>query len=99
VPTEQIERGHRGGARVDAQADRAAEGIAVLAPQVLLEGDGGATLAAVMHKAGIELDLAHALAVERALEPCRWAEVNAALMLHERGMSEGETQAYLERWR
>ena len=74
------------------------EGIAVLAPEVLLESDGGAALAAVMHDAGIELDLAHALAVERAHEPCRWAEVNAALMLHDGGASEAEAQAYLERW-
>jgi hypothetical protein len=59
------------------------EGIAELAPTVLLEGDGGGGFAAVMEDAGIGLDLAHALAVERALEPCRWAELNAALMLHE----------------
>jgi hypothetical protein len=52
----------------------------------------------VMHDAGIELDLAHALAVRRALEPCRWGEVNAALMLHDDGASEAEVQAYLERW-
>jgi hypothetical protein len=75
-----------------------AEGIASVAPSVLLEREGGAALAAVVHDAGIELDLAHALAVERALEPCRWAEVNAALMLHEAGASKGDTQAYLERW-
>ena len=74
------------------------EGIAERAPNVLLEGDGGAALAAVMHDAGFELDLAHALAVERALEPCTWAEVNAALMLHDAGASEAEAQAYLERW-
>jgi hypothetical protein len=74
------------------------EGIAERAPNVLLEGDGGAALAAVTHDAGIEFDLAHALAVERALEPCTWAEVNAALMLHDAGASEAETQAYLERW-
>jgi hypothetical protein len=74
------------------------EGIANLAPEVLLDGDGGTALAAVIHDAGIDFDLAHALAVERALEPCRWAEVNAALMLHERGASEAETQAYLKRW-
>jgi hypothetical protein len=74
------------------------EGIAKLAPSVLLEGDGGAALAAVLRDAGIELDLAHALAVERAHEPCDWAEVNAALMLHEEGASEAETHAYLERW-
>jgi hypothetical protein len=74
------------------------EGIAELAPDMLLEGDGRAALVAVMHDAGIELDLAHALAVERAHEPCRWAEVNAALMLHDAGASKAETHAYLERW-
>lgn len=74
------------------------EGIAKLAPEVLLEGDGGAALAALVHDAGIDLDLAHALAVKRALEPCQWAEVNAALLLHEGGASEAEAQAYLERW-
>jgi hypothetical protein len=74
------------------------EGIATLAPEMLLEGDSGAAIAAVMHDAGIEFDLAPALALRRALEPCRWAEVNAALMLHEKGASEAETQAYLERW-
>jgi hypothetical protein len=74
------------------------EGIATLAPWMLLEGDGGASLAAVIHEAGIEFDLVHALAVERALGPCRWVEVNAALMLHEAGASEAEVHAYLERW-
>ena len=74
------------------------EGIATLAPSMLLEGDGGADFAAIVHDAGVELDLDHALAVRRALEPCRWAEVNAALMLHEEGASEAETKAYLERW-
>jgi len=74
------------------------EGIAELAPSMLLDGDGGAALAAVMHDVGIELDLAHALAVERAVEPCRWAEVNAALMLQDAGTSEAEVHAYLERW-
>jgi hypothetical protein len=74
------------------------EGIAKLAPSLLLEGDGGAALAAVIHDAGIELDLAHALAVERALEPCEWADVNAALILHDAGASEAEAHAYLVRW-
>ncbi len=74
------------------------EGIAKLAPSLLLEGDGGAALTAVIHDAGIELDLAHALAVERALEPCEWADVNAALMLHDAGASEAEAHAYLVRW-
>jgi hypothetical protein len=74
------------------------EGIARLAPYQLLEGDGGAALAAILADAGIELDLAHALAVVRAADPCRWAEVDAALMLYEDGASEGEAHGYLERW-
>jgi len=83
---------------VPTQQSLLSEGIANLAPPVLLEGDGGAALAAVVHDSGIEFDLAHALAVDRALEPCRWAEVNAALMLHDGGASEAEAHAYLERW-
>jgi hypothetical protein len=75
-----------------------AEGIATLAPGLLLEGDGGPALAAILHDAGVELDLEHALAVERAHEPCGWAGVNGALLLHDRGSSEHEVQAYLERW-
>ena len=74
------------------------EGIATLAPDLLLRGEAGTALAAVVHDAGIELDLAEALAVREALEPCRWAEVNAALMLHESGASERDVRAYLERW-
>jgi hypothetical protein len=74
------------------------EGIAKLAPPTLLEGEGGAALATVVHEAGIELDLPHALAVQRALEPCSWAQVNAALMLHDDGVGEDEAKEYLARW-
>jgi hypothetical protein len=74
------------------------EGIAELAPELLLDGDGGGALAAVVQDAGVEFDLTHALAVERAHEPCRWAEVNAALLLYDAGASEAEAHAYLERW-
>ena len=74
------------------------EGIAGLAPYLLLEGEGGAALADVLRNAGIEVDLTHELAVRRAHEPCEWAEVNAALLLHERGAGEDEVRAYLERW-
>ena len=75
-----------------------AEGIAGLAPFLLLEGDGGPALAAVVNEAGVELDLAHALAVRRALEPCRWVGVNAASMLHEDGASRAEVHGYFMRW-
>ena len=74
------------------------EGIAKLAPEVLLDGDGGPALAAIVQEAGLEFDLAHARAVELALEPCEWAQVNAALLLHDGGASEAEAHAYLEQW-
>ena len=74
------------------------EGIASIAPALLLESDDGKELAAVVRDAGIEFDLPHALAVRRAATPCRWAEVNAALMLHDRGADEADVRAYLERW-
>jgi hypothetical protein len=75
-----------------------AEGIAKLAPYLLLDGEAGATLAAVVEDAGPELDLPHAVAVNRALRPCHWAEVNAAAMLHDDGASEADVRDYLERW-
>ena len=74
------------------------EGIGQVAPRLLLGGDGADALAAIVRDAGVEFDLARALAVERATEPCRWAEVNAALMLHDRGASRSEAHAYLDRW-
>ena len=74
------------------------EGIAELAPELLLGGEGGERLTAVLRRNGIELDLEAARAVRRAIEPCEWAQVNAALMLHEHGASAADAQAYLERW-
>ena len=52
-----------------------AEGIAELAPELLLAGEGGAALAAIVRDAGAEFDLAHSLAIGRAREPCGWAAV------------------------
>lgn len=75
-----------------------AEGIAELAVKLLLEGEGGAALAAVTGEAGVELDLGRALAIEQARHPLEWVNVNAALMFHEDGADESETCDYLERW-
>jgi hypothetical protein len=74
------------------------EGIAELGSELLLEGDGGERLNAVLDRAGIELDLPHALAVTEALGPCRTVEVDAALMLHDQGAGDEETSAYIQRW-
>ncbi|HEX7995388.1 MAG TPA: hypothetical protein VF506_15810 [Streptosporangiaceae bacterium] len=70
------------------------EGIARLAPQILLEGDEGAVFADLVREAGVQIDLDHTLAIE----PCEWAQVNAALMLHEHGASEDEARDYLLKW-
>ena len=75
-----------------------AEGIATLAPLLMLEGDDGPAFEAIVRDAGIDFDLAHALAVRQALEPCGWAEVNAALLLHEDGAGEADVLEYLQRW-
>jgi hypothetical protein len=75
-----------------------AEGIGELAPRWLLDGAGGEALAAIVRDAGIDFDLAHAMEVERATRPCRWAEVNAAMMLYEDGASEDDVRTYLLRW-
>jgi hypothetical protein len=75
-----------------------AEGIAELATALVLAGEQGAVLAGLVKDAGLELDLGRVLAIRRALEPCEWVDVNAALMLYEDGASEEETRAYIERW-
>jgi hypothetical protein len=75
-----------------------AEGIAEMAPSLLLRSDAGPALAAVVADAGVSIDLEHALAVERAAESRRWALVNAALLLHDAGAGEPEVRAYIERW-
>jgi hypothetical protein len=74
-----------------------AEGIASMAPSVLLDRTPEA-FAALAEGAGIGVDFARAAAVESALEGCRWVEVNAAHMLYGDGREEDEVRAYLERW-
>jgi hypothetical protein len=75
------------------------ERIAEVAPHLVLNSKTGPGFARIFHDAGIPLDLEHAIAVEAALQPCHWAEVNGALMLNELGATEAEVRAYLQRWR
>jgi hypothetical protein len=74
------------------------EGLARLGPRLMLSGKGGGVFAGLVHAAGVEFDLAHALAVDQASEPLRWAEVNAALLLHEAEADPAAARAYLKRW-
>jgi hypothetical protein len=74
------------------------EGLARLGPRLRRASAGGAAFEGILHAAGVEFDLAHALAVEQASEPLRWAEVNAALLLHESGEDPAAVRGYLKRW-
>lgn len=74
-----------------------AEGIATIAPSVLLDRTPEA-FAGVADAAGIEIDFPRAVAVESALEEAGWVELNAAHMLYADGRSEDEVRAYFERW-
>jgi hypothetical protein len=74
-----------------------AEGIASMAPSVLLDRAPD-VFAALADSAGTDGDFARLAAVESVLEACRWVEVNAAHMLYGDGKGEDEVRAYLERW-
>jgi hypothetical protein len=75
-----------------------AEGLAELGAVLVLSGEEGEAFAEVVRDAGLEFDLGRVLAIQRALAPCDWVDVNGALMLFEDGADEAETRAYLERW-
>jgi hypothetical protein len=75
-----------------------AEGLAELGAVLVLSGEEGEALAGVVRDAGLEFDLGRVLAIQRALAPCDWVDVNGALMLFEDGADEAESRAYLERW-
>jgi hypothetical protein len=66
-----------------------AEGIATLAPELVLESRGADVPG---------VDLANALAIERARHPLRLVALNAALLLHESDEQPDAVQAYIERW-
>jgi hypothetical protein len=74
------------------------EGLAELAPEMVLDGGSGPAFETIVRDAGIDLDLAHARAVERAAEPLSWVQVDAALMLHAEGRSEAEVGAHVHQW-
>ena len=66
-----------------------AEGIATLAPELVLES-AGADVPGV--------DLPNALAIERARQPLQRVALNAALLLYESREPVDAAQAYVERW-
>ena len=70
------------------------EGLAEVAPDLVLDGPDAAALASRLN-----MDLPHARAVQKAAAPLRWAEVNAAMLAFKPGSSDSDVRAYLRRWR
>jgi hypothetical protein len=72
------------------------EGLAEVAPDLLLDGDAGPAFEAILRDHGVDLDLVQHRAIERAAEPLGRVQVDAALMLHDEGVPEAEVHAYIQ---
>lgn len=72
------------------------EGLAEVAPELLLDGDAGPAFEAILRDHGVDLDLVHHRAIERAAEPLGRVQLDAALMLHDEGLPEAEVHAYVQ---
>jgi hypothetical protein len=74
------------------------EGIAETGADVVLDDESRARAYAVLAQHGIEIQGELAERISKALEPLRTVGVDAALMIHQDGVSHEEAQAYIERW-
>jgi hypothetical protein len=75
------------------------EGIAEVGAEIVLADDGYAAAYAVLARHGIELDPELTERIAHVAEPLETVGLDAALMLHQDGVSREEAQAYIERWR
>lgn len=74
------------------------EGIAELGGQLLIDHRLEAEFARILGAAGVPYDPAEAAAIRAAREPLGHVSRNAALAIHEDGVSVEDAQAYIERW-
>jgi hypothetical protein len=74
------------------------EGIAETGSEIALGADGRAAAYRVLAEHGLEADPELSERISKALEPLRTVGLDAALMIHEDGVSTAEAQAYVERW-
>jgi hypothetical protein len=75
-----------------------AEGIAGLAPDIVFGDELPEVTARHVGAVGVEYDVEVAKAVKHAAEPLERVVSNAALMLHEDGVSTRDARDYLMRW-
>jgi hypothetical protein len=75
------------------------EGIAEVGADVILDDSAKEEAYAIIRRHGLELaDPERSERIARAGEGLRTVSVNAALMIHEDGVSEADAQAYIEKW-
>jgi hypothetical protein len=74
------------------------EGIATLAPEMVLGEDIEQVAAEHVRDSGIPFDPELSRTVREAGKPLRTVTTNTALLLHAEGASEEEARAYLKRW-
>ena len=74
-----------------------AEGIAELAIEMVVD-DHDAFVAEVLSEWGIAYDADVGGRIRQAKKPLEWVPANAAMLLHEDGMSTDEANAYIQRW-
>ncbi len=74
------------------------EGIAEVGAELLVDEDVEAELARIYAAIGIRYDPAEARLIREAREPLACVTRNAAIMIHEDGLSEDGARAYVARW-
>ncbi|MBA2331560.1 MAG: hypothetical protein H0V94_02060 [Actinobacteria bacterium] len=74
------------------------EGIAELGGEILIDEELDAELARILRAVGVAYDPVEAAAIRAAREPLGYVSRNAALAIHEDGLSVEGAQAYVERW-
>jgi hypothetical protein len=76
------------------------EGIAELGQELVVDDGTREEAAAILRSHGVDVpDIALAERVSRAARPLGTVGLDAALMVHEDGVSHEEAQAFVERWR
>jgi hypothetical protein len=74
------------------------EGIAELGGELLIDDGLDDEFARILQAAGVPYDAGEAKAIRAAREPLGYVSRNAALAIHEDGLSVEEAQADIERW-
>jgi len=74
------------------------EGIAELGPSIVRDDDLQARLVAALGRHGLDYDAVRSEAIAAARRALRRVTVDAALMIHEHGVSVEEAETYVQRW-